>query len=151
ITDGPAREELLRGILPAYEDLWQGSLEFLVYKPERRYVARLQGKAGSSALVKVHALRGCASACGSAGSFHSSGPLRVARRLGRSNHHYVVVHEWLSGDVLQDRFVGDDCHPARLSQVGAALAELHRQSTRRLRNRPTETFAAGLGELAEWL
>src|SRR5438067_12121248 len=41
LEDGEARTELLRQLLPARPDLWQGVLEPLQYKPARRYVGRL--------------------------------------------------------------------------------------------------------------
>src|SRR6185436_1142876 len=144
VTDQQTREELFRGILPDRPDLWQGELEGLVYKPERRFVARLRGAGESLALVKVHALREYAGACDSAGSFRSSGPLRVARRLGRSNHHHIVVHEWLSGELLRDRLADEAFDLVSVAQVGAALAELHRQSSKRLPQRSTDNFCAGL-------
>lgn len=123
----------LEKLLPGCPALWDAQLRLLAYKPERRCVAALQGSDGTAAVLKAYTASGYSRAMTGAREFRSSGPVRIARVIGRSRRHHLIAFEWLPGDTLS-RLLGDG--PAaieRVRRVGAALAALHRQEAPRLR------------------
>ena len=44
--------------MPNKEELWSGTITTLAYKPERRYVARLEGEHGARAVLKFYSREG---------------------------------------------------------------------------------------------
>ena len=95
LTDPHRRRRLLARALPTpVTDDW--SVECLRYKPERRWVGRLETPDGTAMLVKVHrADRHRAAVAGSAA--FASVPVATARLLGSSRRHRVTLHEWVDG------------------------------------------------------
>ena len=144
LADATSRQRLFASLLPDRPDLWEASLRGLRYKPERRYVARMITQSGQSALLKLHAEGDYQVASCAATAFSSRGLLRVARRLGRSNHHRAVVLEWLPGRPLAEAIRAPRISPTVARTVGAALAELHMQSSQELEPLTREAEAASL-------
>lgn len=122
------RSRLLRKVLPEESALWSARPEMLRYKPERRFVARLQGSGGVRALVKLYDEGDLENARRGAAAFAGREHLKVARQLGRSRRHRLIVSQWLSGRPLDEWLRAPDFDPGRMREVGVALAELHRQT-----------------------
>lgn len=95
----------------------------LAYKPERRFVARVDVDDGSRALLKLHTperfLRAHAAFRGK-----SRNSLRVARPHEASRRHAALAYEWIDGRLLAP--FAADAREA-LARAGEALAELHAQ------------------------
>jgi aminoglycoside phosphotransferase (APT) family kinase protein len=122
-----ARTVLLRKIAPGDPGLWEGSIEHLAYKPQRRYVARLRGRGVAGAVLKCYTKGGYRDAAARSNGFTSVGAVQVARRLGGSDRHRVLVYGWLDGTLLSDLMVQRPPARSATASVGAALAELHAQ------------------------
>ncbi|MDQ3529286.1 MAG: phosphotransferase [Actinomycetota bacterium] len=135
---GPA---LLHRLLPEQGDAWTPRLTRLRYKPERRFVARVDGAGAPAAVVKSYAPAHFRAADEGLKAFHSRGPLRIARRLGASSRHHLTAVEWVAGDPLQRLIHGGDCAAEAVEAVGTALAQLHKQEPRGLVRLERETEA----------
>jgi hypothetical protein len=127
----PAREALLRKILGPEIDLSDVRLEPLHHRPERRFVGRADATA-QRLLVKLHTPPDFVATKAAAKAFASEGLLLVPTMLGRSHRHGAVVTRWLAGTPLDRLLAEGDLDSARLADVGAALATLHRQRPRAL-------------------
>lgn len=127
-----SRPQLLRKILPEDPALWSALPELLRYKPGRRFVARLKGANGESAFVKLYDKGDFENARKGAVAFASREHLKIARQLGRSRRHRVIVSQWLNGRPLDEWLREPDFNPDRARDVGIALAELHRQTSNAL-------------------
>jgi tRNA A-37 threonylcarbamoyl transferase component Bud32 len=140
---------LLRRQLPARPDLWNGSLRTFRYKPERRFVAQLEGSA-ILAPIKLKAF--CRTTFGparaTATAFRSRGPLRLARCLDVWDNQRVLLFEWLPGQPLSETMPSAALDPEVICTVGASLAELHQQETPGLSPLTRQTQAATLLTLA---
>ena len=123
LADTETRTQFLRQLLPDRPDLWAGTLRSLRYKPKRRYVVQLHaGDGAGSALLKAYAEPAYRRARVNAKALRSGGPLRLARRLGRSGRHRVLAFEWLPGNLLSDAIANPRLELGSLATVGAALA-----------------------------
>jgi Phosphotransferase enzyme family len=150
LADAAARKSLLGELVPARPDLWDGTPQCLGYKPQRRYVARLDG-GGTPAVLKMYAAEGYRAALANATAFTSRGCLRLANLLGSSDREGVLVLEWLPGRPLCEALADAGLPPAALTRVGAALAELHAQEPRTLPGPARDTESAALGRVADAL
>ena len=148
LADRDACAGLLRRMLPRSPDLWAGTLETLRYKPERRYVARLDAAGEPRAVLKVHSAQRYRRAAASAATFHSGGPLRVPRLLGRSDAHALAVLEWVPGRPLGAALAHGAAALDAVTAVGAALGALHGQAGADLPTSEPRAEAGGLLALA---
>jgi aminoglycoside phosphotransferase (APT) family kinase protein len=130
LLDRRGRPRLMQRALERRPWMWAAGLEPLRWKPERRFVARLDS-VGTGALVKLYAPGEFERALPGSRAFKSGRTLRVPRELGSSRRHRLIVLEWLPGEPLDRRATGESFDPARCRAVGAALAELHAQEPRR--------------------
>jgi len=135
---------LLRRFFPDRPDFWEGRTQGLVYKPERRYVARLLVDGVPRAALKFYTEADFRAVRANARAFRSRGPLRLAARLGRSRRHRVLTFEWVSGRPLNEVLTDPGLGCGALEAVGAALAELHDQEAKRLALLTREAEAAAL-------
>ena len=126
------RHKLLRKMLPAEPQFWSASVETLRYKPERRWVGRITNAAGEQALVKLYEQRDFRSALQGVSAFVGREHLMIARRRGRSKRHRIIVTDWINGAPLDGVIRDGSLSAGDAGQVGKALAELHRQTGRRL-------------------
>jgi hypothetical protein len=121
--------KLLRMLFPGQKALKEGTLHPLRYKPERRYVARLDTAQGPRAVVKFYTPAGYTAAKAGAQAFVSRGALRLARTAGYSDRHHILAFEWQPGRLLRDILVAGEVRQtdkaAAMQLTGAALAELH--------------------------
>ena len=121
------RSRLLRKILPDEPVLWSARPDMLRYKPERRFVARLRGGDEARALAKVYDKGDFDNARRGATAFADREHLKVARQLGCSKRHRVIIHQWLTGRPLDECLRAPDFDSSGIGDVGTALAELHCQ------------------------
>lgn len=150
MADAQSQASLLRELMPDQSDLWRGEAQKLQYKPERRYVARWLSGNEPRAVLKMYTADGYHIAQRNAAAFVARGPLRFARRLGRSERHCTLALEWLPGLSLREAIAslnGDKLDV--LATVGAALAALHAQNPDRLMCLSRETEVLTLLSLAE--
>lgn len=119
---GP-RRELLERVLPGRPGIPEGEITRLRYKPERRFVAAVEGADGSRAVLRVYGdtFERCSA---TARAIRPGGALRVPERLGKSSRDGALALEWLPGRPLAELLPGVPAGVLR--SVGAALAELHR-------------------------
>ncbi|MEY6432461.1 aminoglycoside phosphotransferase family protein [Thioalkalicoccus limnaeus] len=130
LASAEPRARWLREQLPDKTALWRARLETLRYKPERRYVGKLTTGVRDEALAKVYDQRDFENAWRAAKTIQTwtvREPLIVARPLGRSKRRRFIVSQWLAGEPLSELLLGADCSADRLCEIGAALAEFHRQ------------------------
>lgn len=131
LGDAHQRHLLLRASLPEAPEIWSGKLRVLRYKPERRYVACLQGNDGRQALIKVCTPSDYAQTLRGNKAFVSRGPLKIAGLLGHRTYHQLLCIHWLEGQPLDVLLRNSGSCPS-LENVGAALVELHAQEPPRL-------------------
>ena len=143
LADPVSRERLLRELLPDRPEWWSSGVARLRYKPERRYVAQLR-TAGPHAVLRIYEEARFSAAGRSVGALSSTGRLRLARPLGASADHHLLLYEWLSGRPLNELISEPDLDPRALAAVGAALAEWHRQRGAPLACRSHEVEATAL-------
>lgn len=93
----------------------------LHYRPERRYVSRVEHLGTPIAVVKVHAPDAFARARVNAGAFLSCGPLVVPSLIGSSESLGAVACEWLYGSAAK-------FDPPTGRRIGEALAALHSET-----------------------
>lgn len=122
------RVELLQTLLPDHANLWSGQLETLHYKPERRYVGRLQGQQTSVAL-KAYTRGDYLKAWRNSLAVEAGGAVQTAPLLGYSHRYQMLAYGWQSATPLPQLL---QTWPAAqlgpvMEQVGAALAALHAQ------------------------
>lgn len=137
---------LLRKLLADRPDLWGGTLHCLQYKPERRYVARLDVAQQPQAVLKFYTPYGYRVAKLAANRFTSQGCLRIVPLLHHSNRRHILSFEWLAGQRLREFIVDVDDTTSfnAMVLVGAALAELHAQSPKGLPYRTGDMDTASL-------
>jgi aminoglycoside phosphotransferase (APT) family kinase protein len=119
------RRRLLARILP--DPPRDAGLTRLRYKPERRFVARLDDP---RAAIKCYAEEEFDDAAANSRAFVPSGPLVVPRRLGTSARRATIAWEWIDGRCLSDAILAAEADACTLRGVGAALARLHAQAPR---------------------
>ena len=128
LDDNEKQKELLSKLLPDRPDLWNGTFQMLNYKPERRFVAMLQTKSDPQAVVRFYKPSDYHKSIIIAKAFHSASHLRIPRKIGCSDHHRVLVFEWLEGQVLSNILNGNyEIAVRAIYDTGIALAEFHLQ------------------------
>lgn len=141
LSDPSLRRRLLCGLFENRPELWDGKLHDLQYKPERRYVTRLDTVDGPQAVLKFYKRSGYPAAKAIAGSgLEPDGALGLPALCGSSDEQHVLAFEWQSGVPLCDRLDNADLKPSVIERTGAALAGLHCQRAANLpeRNREIE-------------
>jgi Ser/Thr protein kinase RdoA (MazF antagonist) len=152
LPDAHARRRLIRHVLGRNRsELWEGTIEELAYKPERRYVAKLSAAEEPRAVLKFYAERNYRTASSNAWLFQSRETLRLAPRIGDSDRYGVLAFEWLPGQLLSHAMLDPNLDADAMRAVGAAIAELHAQNAKELAHRAPETEASLLVGEANWL
>lgn len=125
LVDDEWRGLLLSEFMRERPDLWEGTIQTMRYKPERRFLAKFLVGSKPTAVLKVYNYAEYAGGESNARLFQSGGSLRVAGLLGGSERHRILVFEWLPGENLGEVIQRPEpsLQPVRLT--GAALAELH--------------------------
>lgn len=146
----PTRLALLRKVLGSAAAGLDGRLHALHHRPERRFVARLEGEGGEVA-VKLHAGPGFAAAKPAAKAFGSRDGLLVPRMLGRSHRHGIVVSVWIDGLPLDDPGPASGATEDAWRSTGAALAALHAQAPATLRRRERDELPRRILAVSRYL
>ncbi|MFQ5450955.1 MAG: phosphotransferase family protein [Nitrospinaceae bacterium] len=145
LCDARGRKRLLEQVFTSMPNFWEGEVEPLAYKPERRYVARVKTPSGSRAVLKFYQPSIFPKMRIHAEAFSSMEHFRFPLCLGASEAHGVLGFEWLPGRMLREILPEDlDRAVDLVRQAGAGLQELHRQEvsglTYRKREGITETL-----------
>lgn len=144
---GRDREQaLLTRLLP--EGLVEGtSLTHLRYKPERRWVARIDGPEGPRGILKCFADPGYEPAAGAAKRLPDTSGAPLLQRLGASDRYRAAAYPFLPGVPLS-QLLHRGRHDDLLRRTGAALAALHAADPAGLRTAATGADAAAVGGAA---
>jgi tRNA A-37 threonylcarbamoyl transferase component Bud32 len=100
LEDADALRSLLRETLPGQRGLRRASVARLRYKPERRYVARVDVDGKTRAVLKLHERDGFDRAVRAARVTESCGAVRLPAVLGVSQRNRAMSYEWLPGTAL---------------------------------------------------
>jgi|GEM_PF-981274 len=131
-------------------------LETLRYKPERRYVARLDCQDNPRAVLKMYRAEDYALARRAIKSLGNVPGLRTASPLGHSDRYQTLLLEWFTGPSL-DEWLRAEWPKGLLKEeavcflVGQGLAGLHQQRTSKLPARTGEAEIEYLRAAAEGL
>ena len=148
LGDAERRLLLLPTLFPDRPGHWDSALRTLRYKPERRYVGQLLADGEPWAVAKVYGDPGYETAAAHAKDFRSHGRLQIARRIARSNRGRMLLFEWLDGRLLAEAIGAPGFEPGVIASVGEALAELHGQRPKALRQLAREAEAEALFTIA---
>lgn len=132
LFDAKQRLRLLKRTLPNQPGLWEAQIVPMRYKPERRFVARLEADQ-TYALLKLYSKNSFGQAKNSRTSYVAGKHLYTARSLGYSERYCLQVLEWLDGLPLDNLLFsqqneGKICPQQVMKRAGMALAELHGQT-----------------------
>jgi aminoglycoside phosphotransferase (APT) family kinase protein len=144
LAEAETRLRLLGELFPDRPTLWVGTVQGLVYKPERRYVARLLTEAGAQAVLKFYTQPGYRAVQRHRKPHEARSPLRLASPLGESDRHAALAFEWLPGRLLSETILDPQFDAQAVATVGAALAQLHAQAPEGLKRLTRETEASTL-------
>lgn len=153
IADPAAREALFRRRMPNVPLPPAARIDLLSYKPERRFVAHLAPESTKEGGVVVRGTteRRFVRSLRAARAFTSGEGFRIPRLLGQSRRRHIWVVEWMGGTPLTPEAweaKGPDGARTLALDIGAALAELHRQPALPLRRCGLRNEARGLGAAA---
>lgn len=145
---------LLERISRDLPELRDATVTRLRYKPERRFVARLDVDGKAAALLKIYGRDGYSVARFAAESLRRAqgGPERQTL-IFRSDRRQVLVFNWLDGIELGDLLRRREAQADILERTGAALAALHALEGKGLRiSRARDTSnVVTLEELTKWI
>jgi hypothetical protein len=144
---------LIKEFYPGQPELHEGRLTSLNYKPERRYVARLDLAEKPQAVIKFYNPAGYNAARTAARGFESRGELQLAQLAACSDRFLALACDWLEGNMLNELLGQSDVAQqqkiAALQQTGAALADLQRQQPEGLAHRTADSEHSRLAAQAE--
>ncbi len=120
----------MRRILPASPHLHGVLATTLRYKPERRFVGKLDNGIGEAVVLRLYPEAQYEDIRQRAWAFKEQGDLRVPRVVGDSKRYSALAHRWVDGQLLEDMLCGHDDPGPLLEHVAGALATLHRQRPR---------------------
>lgn len=128
VLDDVDRQALLTHLLPDMPQFGDADLVQLAYKPERRFVARLDVDGVPVASLKVYSEREFQQALNNPAQLRSRRVLRLPEQVATSRKHRLILLDWLPGTPLQQIISETPVDLAVVRRVGAALAELHSQA-----------------------
>lgn len=146
LSDPDFADGLLARVWPEGK-LRSAHLETIRWKPERRFVARVEAEGHPVGVLKAYCPEDYISAAKVAKvSTRGNGLFRIPERFGASDRHRVVLREWLHGE-----------SPVRLTSVdevkavGAVMAGLHSRARKHLHRRHRRDTAADVRAAGEFL
>jgi tRNA A-37 threonylcarbamoyl transferase component Bud32 len=146
------RVNMLLKILPDHPHLLPGAMQGLVYKPERRFVARLLNHDRAEVVLKLYTQHGYSEVVGRYRKpYESRSPLKLASQLGKSDRYATLAFEWLPGRLLSELILDPQFETQAVRTVGAAIAQLHAQASQGLPRITHETRASTLFSEASML
>lgn len=129
---------LIERLVPNLFNLHRAQVVSLRYKPERRFVARLDVEGSPAAALKIYSdsryrqARRAMKSLGTLQAFPTAAP------LGHSDRHQALLVEWLAGNslatLISDKRVAAD----HFASAGAVLAQFHQLETGKLPHRSVE-------------
>lgn len=128
LYEGERTPRRLRRILPSHPHLMHATPTVLRYKPERRFVGKLEAEGGPSAVVRLYPESRFAEMREKAWAFKSEGDLHVPRVVGDSQRYAALAHEWVPGRVSTGEVLGSS--GGVLERIALALVAMHRQRPR---------------------
>jgi Ser/Thr protein kinase RdoA (MazF antagonist) len=126
LAEPDARRELLGRLLGCHPGP-DGRLVRVRYKPERRWVGRLELGGGSAVALKAYASPGFEPALRGIRAPVDRPPLRTARLLGALPERRLIALEWIEGRVLSEALLDGQAGPPEVALAGEALACVHCQ------------------------
>ena len=127
----------------------ESRLEPLVYKPERRFVARLETQ-GQSYALKLYSKESFLQAQSNMQSLQKL-HLSIAQGCGSSEKYRLIAFDWLEGQTLREHFSEGKASYDILYQLGQTLAELHQQDSSGFKTRERGFEKDRLERLDQWL
>jgi tRNA A-37 threonylcarbamoyl transferase component Bud32 len=128
LFEGERTPRRLRRMLPAHPHLQHATPTILRYKPERRFVGKLEAEGGPAAVLRLYPPNQFADIRERSWAFKSNTDLHIPRVVGDSERYSALSHEWVDGQTLSDALEGEGI--GVLERVAGALAALHRQRPR---------------------
>lgn len=130
LRDQDTSQHFLRRLLRKRSGLWESDLSELTYKPERRYVAKVESRRDdqAGAVVKFYGRGAYARTRHNIEYLQRIAYTRLPPLIGRSVRRRALAFEWYSGDTFRDlNNVRDRVAAHDAFTVGEAIAELHHQ------------------------
>jgi len=118
----------IRRMLPAHKHLRSAIPQVLRYKPERRFVGKMEAQEGPAAVLRLYPQHCFAEMREKAWAFKSTGAMHVPRIVGDSERYNSIAHEWVDGYTPTCSQLADD--EQLLQRIVAALGTLHKQRPR---------------------
>ena len=130
LYEGERTPPRMRRILPASPHLHGISPTTLRYKPERRFVGKLDDGGGEAVVLRLYPEAQYEDIQQRAWAVKDQGDLRVPRVVGDSKRYSALAHRWVDGRLLEDDLCGAHDPGPVLEHVASALVTLHRQRPR---------------------
>lgn len=113
-------------------DRWPGSSgTILNYKPERRLVMQLTASDGARSTVKCYTAREYERLAGIRKTLKHLPDVLTPRQIGQSRKHRCLAFEWIEGETLRSRSLGNDISAREHRQAGEMIARFHRAAVRK--------------------
>ncbi|MEZ4703288.1 MAG: aminoglycoside phosphotransferase family protein [Rhodothermales bacterium] len=119
---------LLRDLFGGTSPWAGGRIETIRYKPERRFVGRLDVDGVPEAVVKFYTETAFEGLVARSTAFHDAGPLRLTPLVGRSDRYNGLAFAWMPGARLTESLLDGGADPWTAHQVGLSLALMHGQA-----------------------
>jgi len=129
-------------------ELWSVEPRTLRYKPERRYVARLDGE-GESVVVKCYLPSEFDRRLSSAHLLDECRGVAAQELLHASSRHSMLAFRWCRERSLTESIRADQAAPGQYRRVGDAIATLHHQAIEFPCRCDLSGFAQGVIEAAD--
>lgn len=113
----------LLGDKPEFRD---ADFSELAYKPERRFVARVEGKDGKSAVIKFYGRHAFERSRRNLAYLKQVGYRNLPQQMGRSRRRMALAFDWHKGDTLRERAAEGAPLKTEAAELGRQLAKLHR-------------------------
>ena len=149
LGEDAARKRLLTRLFPDHPAWGEGTLRQLNYKPERRYVARLDVGGAAVAVLKFFTGSSYEASRIKAGAFREEGALRLAPCPGHSTRHRILAFGWMPGRLMSPLILEGRLADGEAATAGAALARMHAQQGHGLALRSRDREAGVLKAVAE--
>ena len=128
LFEGDRTPRRLRRMLPVHPHLQSATPVTLRYKPERRYVCKLEAEGGPPAVLRMYPEAQFGDIREKSWAFKSNGDVYVPQVVGDSERYSALAHEWIDGVPLSGAVANDG--EQAVGRVASALAALHRQRPR---------------------
>ena len=122
------------------------SIETLQYKPERRFVAKLELSDGTKAVLKMYTHERFQTAVLS--NRHRVRGEHLISLVGRSQKQRILLYEWIEGQSLTKVYQDSSFDGEHIYNCGKELGNLHQTKGKYVQAKNGDEFAQSLEELA---